>query len=55
MIVVSDPQKQAEFIQQYQGQAKYMSPLSAQWDPGSGTTYLKQLLEPPISAHLKLN
>ena len=32
-----------------------MSPLSAQWDPGSGTTYLKQLLELPISAHLRLN
>ena len=55
MIVICDPQKQADFIQQYQGQAKYMSPLSTQWDQGSGTTYPKQLLAPPILAHLKLN
>ena len=54
-MIVCDPQKQAEFIQQHQGQAKSMSPLSTQWDPGSGTTYPKQLLAPPISAHLILN
>ena len=53
MIVVCDPQKLAEFTQQYQGQAKYMSPPSVLWDPGFGTIYLKQLLALPISALLK--